>query len=174
MLSTYITALFKNKAQFPLRQIKVCMPNMFRIQLLTLGEPTIVIINLRTNIKAQVYINVLMYTMPSTRKQEATEKLFMQLLGSFLMELRVWRAGERKKDLKPDRLTAKGLPGLWRKNTALAQKGLSTSFPAGSQLLSPLHPGTSIGDIHLQLLSQSAIKDAAGVPQTPAAESCPL
>lgn len=52
MLAMYVIALFKNKAKFLLRQIKVCMPNMFRIQLVTLGEPTIVIMNLGTNTKA--------------------------------------------------------------------------------------------------------------------------
>lgn len=69
MLSTNIFALFKNNPKFVSRQIKVCMPKLFRAQLVTLGEPTIVIMNLGTSIKPYICINL---WASSTGKQEAT------------------------------------------------------------------------------------------------------
>lgn len=70
MLFTNVLALFKNKAKFVSRQIKVCMPELFCVQLVTLGEPTIVIMNLGISIKPYICISL---WASSTGKQEATK-----------------------------------------------------------------------------------------------------
>lgn len=64
-----------------------------------------------------------------------------------------------EEELQSDRVTGKAFPGLWRQKTPLAQKDFSTSFPTEKQFLTPLHPDTSIGNIHLRMPSQSFGKD---------------
>lgn len=150
MLSTNILALFKSKAKFVSRQIKVCMLKMFRVHLVILRESTIVIMNLRTSIKSYIRVSISGHQVQGYKKQL---KIVYATIRTFSHG--DWRHGERKKNFNLTRPTRKAFPRLWRQKTPLAQKGFSTSFPTGKQLLSPLHPDTTIGNIHLQMSSQS-------------------
>lgn len=121
MLSTNILALFKNKAKFVLREIKVCLEHTcLEHTLATLGEPTIVIMNLGTSVKPYMYINP--WTSIQGDKKEL--KIVYATIRKFSHGDGIQQAW-REEELQSDRLTRKAFSGLLR------QKDFNTSLPPG-------------------------------------------